>query len=96
MATKIKGGGARKYGRNKKTCEMYRNQQQRERNKAAKLIKHIRLCPWDTCAREALENLPVSFRKGADLPALTDSPATTRAFDGITLTKQKQRFSEAA
>lgn len=78
MTTKIKGGGARKYGRNKVWCANYRNQQQRERNKAKKLARHIRLCPWDEVARAALAKLPQSFQKGLNLPALCKSPAALR------------------
>lgn len=95
MATKIKGGGARKYGRNKITCANYRNQQQRERNKAVKLIRHIHQTPWDKCAREALERLPVAFRKGANLPALSKSPSQIRAERGETLSGQ-QKLQAAA
>lgn len=78
MTTKIKGGGARKYGRNKITCANYRSQQQRERNKAKKLARHIRACPWDAVAREALSKLPQSFQKGHNLPAICKSPAELR------------------
>ena len=95
MATKIKGGGARKYGRNKKTCEMYRNQQQRERNKAAKLARHLRRAPWDKVAREAFTALPISFQKANTVPPHSISPSEQRALDGTTLAEQ-ERMARAA
>lgn len=91
MATKIKGGGARKYDRNRAWCAAYKSRQQRERNKALKLARHIRRYPWDQAARDALSKLPQSFQKGLDLPAIKKSPATLRKEVGITLTKLRQR-----
>ena len=73
MATQIKGGGARKYGRNAAWCKAYRNQQQRERNKALKLARHIRRFPSDDCAWTALKALPLGFQKGHGLHALEAS-----------------------
>jgi hypothetical protein len=64
MAAQIKGGGARKYGRSSAWCQSYRSRQQRERNKALKLARHIRRYPQDDCARTALSALPQGFRKG--------------------------------
>ena len=63
MADKVKGGGARKYDRNKAWCLMYRNQQQRERNKAIKLARHLRKFKDDLCAKTAMLALPVAFQK---------------------------------
>ena len=37
-----RGGGAKKYGRNKVKCEAYRRRDQRERNKLRRLIKHAK------------------------------------------------------
>lgn len=81
----IKGGGARKYSRNKVWCANYKSQQQRERNKALKLARHIRATPWDKVARAALSKLPQAFQKGLNLPPLCLSPSADRAAKGLTL-----------
>lgn len=54
-----KGGGARKYDRNRVWCQAYRNRGQRERNKVRRLLRHFRrygVC--DPCAASCYNNLP--------------------------------------
>jgi hypothetical protein len=46
-----KGGGARKYDRNRVWCEAYRRRGQREKNQAIRLRKHLVRHPMDGCAR---------------------------------------------
>lgn len=89
MATKIKGGGARKYDRNRVWCKAYSAAGRAERSKAIKLVKHLALAPWDSCARSAFERLPVTARKGLTLPPSAKSPTMTRRELGITLTAIK-------
>lgn len=58
MGKKTKsGGGARKYGRNRKWCEAYRSRGQREVNKAAKLERHLKFQPNDRQAKRVLNAL---------------------------------------
>jgi hypothetical protein len=57
MATKIKGGGARKYGRNKLSCDTYKRDGRRELNKALRLKKHLVRFPNDAGAKAALAQL---------------------------------------
>lgn len=47
----------RKYGRNKKWCEVYRMRSQRERNKVRKLARHLKKYPHDATAKKALRSL---------------------------------------
>ena len=49
----IKGGGARKYNRNKASCLAYKNSNRRERNKLLRLKKHLVRHPDDECAKKA-------------------------------------------
>jgi hypothetical protein len=57
MATQKKGGGNKKYGNNKKWCEVYRSLGRRETNKKRKLASHIRRFPEDTQAFNRLRAL---------------------------------------
>lgn len=65
MAKSSSGGGGRKKGRNLKQCLVYKNKQQRERNKAIRLARHLRRHPEDPTALTALAALPVIFAKRA-------------------------------
>jgi len=66
MAKKqIRSGGGRKKGRNLKGCLTYKNRQQRERNKAIKIARHLRRHPEDTTALKAIDLLPLTFAKAA-------------------------------
>jgi len=61
--SKSRGGKkARKVGRNAKWCLAYRNRDQREKNKAARLRKHLITFPDDSCAVHALSNLGTAAR----------------------------------
>ena len=65
MAGKAKQGGKnRKVGRAKKACESYRARQQRERNKAVKIARHLKRHPGDEVSINAFKSLPASFQKG--------------------------------
>jgi hypothetical protein len=65
MAANAKAGGNnRKKGRMLAWCQSYKNRQQRERNKARKLAKHLRREPNDAVSRAVLMALPDGFRKG--------------------------------
>jgi len=88
MATKIKGGGARKYDRNRMWCKAYRDAGRAEKAKAIRLIKHLSRVPWDGCARAAFDRLPVLARGKLTLPPLAKSPAKMRKEQGITLSGQ--------
>lgn len=58
MATK-----SDKKGRNSKFCQAYKLSQRREKNKAVKLLRHIkRYGTTDHCAVHAYNNLPVTIR----------------------------------
>ena len=59
------GGGSRKRGRNSKWCLAYKNSQQREKNKAIRLARHLRRHPEDPTALTALTVLPTIFVKRA-------------------------------
>lgn len=52
-----KKGGMRKRGRMIAWCQAYRNRGQREKNKKAKLLKHITLHPNDHVAKEAINKV---------------------------------------
>lgn len=54
-----KGKKNRKHGRNKESCNLYRQQNRRERNKARRLARHLRHHPTDNTARAALRGLPM-------------------------------------
>lgn len=69
MANRDKGGGARKYDRNRKWCEAYRNRGQREINKARKLYRHLARFPDDVGAAKALAALPDPARRRAAILA---------------------------
>ena len=58
---KRKSGGARKYGRNKASCENYRRLNRREKNKSRKLVKRLLKWPNDEYARKALRKLIREF-----------------------------------
>lgn len=88
MATQIKGGGARKYGRNSAWCKAYRDAMKTEKAKAIRLLKHLALCPWDACARSAFDRLPIQAKGKATLPTATKSPARLRSEAGTTLAKE--------
>lgn len=62
-AKKTKKG--RKHGRNKSACQLYRGRQQRERNKARRLVRHLKKFPADNVAVAALKALPSQFAKQA-------------------------------
>ena len=52
MATKNnKGGGAKKYGRNRAKCQRYRTRGIREKNKTRRRLKHLKRHPNDTMAQ---------------------------------------------
>ena len=57
-----KGGGARKYDRNRAWCLAYRNRGQREINKARRLRKHLARFPDDRTALHCLNNIPAVLR----------------------------------
>ena len=46
--------GGKKIGRNATSCQNYRNRNQRERNKAIRLRKHLKRFENDGCAKAAL------------------------------------------
>ena len=52
-----KGNKNRKYGRNRKWCEMYRLLGRRLSNKIKKLKRHIKRHPEDGCAVKTLRKL---------------------------------------
>ena len=54
---KGKGGGARKYGRAKKWCEMYRKLGMRRKNKIKKIRRHIKKFGDDKRAASALKRV---------------------------------------
>lgn len=78
MAEVRKSGrnGNKTHGRNKVDCARYAAEGRREKNKAAKLIRHLRRTPWDAKARTAFEALPVLAKRGHELPPVADLPAT--------------------
>lgn len=47
MASKQKGGGSKKIGRNKKWCEVYKTSGRRIKNKRKKLARHLKEHPDD-------------------------------------------------
>jgi len=58
VVKKAKGGKKnRKVGRNARWCAGYRARNQRERNKVARLKRHLRCQPADRCAKDALARL---------------------------------------
>lgn len=57
-----KGGGARKYDRNRAWCKAYRLRGQRERNKAKRLIRHIARFPSDRIAVRCFTEIPASLK----------------------------------
>lgn len=87
---------SKKHDRNRKWCERYRLVGQRERNKARKLLRHLKRAPWDDTARKAFEAIASGYRKGLELPARVDGPAEVRAKAGTTLAKSKREPTEAA
>lgn len=52
---KVKGGGARKHGRNKEKCQKYKEANRREKNKIRKWKKLIKNLPPDNSMRRQLE-----------------------------------------
>lgn len=95
MATKIKGGGARKYDRNRVWCKAYAADGRAERSKARRIIKHLSKAPWDGCARAAFEKLSVTAKKGLFLPPLAHSPVWERHMNGTTLAETKRALRAA-
>lgn len=72
----------RKYGRNKAWCEAYRLRRQRERNKIAKLLRHIaRVGATDHTAVHCYNNLPDDLK-----------PADRRRISPV----KRERYREAA
>jgi hypothetical protein len=61
----VRSGGGRKKGRNLKWCQSYRLRQQREKNKAIKLVRHLKKHPEDISANAAIALLPKAFVKRA-------------------------------
>ena len=53
--TRKKGKKTRKYDRNRKWCQSYRNRNQREKNKVKKLRRHLARYPDDKVAAKVLE-----------------------------------------
>lgn len=53
---KQKGGGTKKFGRNKAKCQLYRELKSRK-NKVAKLKKHLAIHVNDACAITAIGKL---------------------------------------
>lgn len=49
-----KGGGARKYGRNKLSCEVYRKSNRVAKNKARRMLRHLKAHPDDAAAAKLL------------------------------------------
>lgn len=49
-----KGGGARKYGRNTLRCESYRKANRVAKNKARRMLRHLKAHPDDASAAKAL------------------------------------------
>lgn len=49
--------GGKKCGRNKIKCDRYRAQNRREKNRARKFAKHLRLHPNDAMAHELKKEL---------------------------------------
>lgn len=55
---KAKGGRKnRKVGRGKLSCERYRRENRRERNKARRLVKHMEHQPNDMCGAAAYKRM---------------------------------------
>lgn len=59
MSQKIKGGGARKYGRNKIDCKIYKDSRRREVNKLRRLKKHIVRHPNDEPIKDIIATLRI-------------------------------------
>lgn len=53
-----KTGKSQKFGRNADWCKAYRSRNQREKNKAKRLIRHLARFPSDPCAVHCYNNLP--------------------------------------
>lgn len=53
--TRKKGKKTRKYDRNRKWCQSYRNRNQREKNKVKKLRRHLVRFPGDKVAAKVVE-----------------------------------------
>lgn len=63
MNTSTRGGKkGRKIGRNKKSCELYRAQHRRERNKIRKIKKYLKRHPNDKQAAKRAEVLAEQIR----------------------------------
>lgn len=60
-----KGGGARKYDRNRNWCKAYRLREQREVNKVKRLVKHLKRYPEDASTRAVLDGLPAHVKRRA-------------------------------
>lgn len=69
-----KGSGTKKYDRNRPWCQSYRNRQQRERNKALRLLRHFRRYGYaNAAAVHCYNNLPLSVRP-KDVLSVTLAP----------------------
>lgn len=58
-----KGGGTRKYERNRTWCKTYALNGQREKNKAIRLRKHLALHASDTQSQLVFDALPTIAKK---------------------------------
>jgi len=56
---------SKKHDRNRPWCVAYRSRGQRERNKAVKLLRHLKRHPGDATAHAVLSALPPLFVKAA-------------------------------
>lgn len=57
---KDKGGGTKKYGRNRAKCQLYRTHRS-IKNKLRKLKRHLNRNPDDFCAIAAIEKARVQY-----------------------------------
>lgn len=55
-----KGGGARKYGRNKKGCEVYAKSHRAKKNQQRRLLRHLKAQPLDRKAQGFLKEMGVA------------------------------------
>lgn len=58
------GKGGRKIGRDAAKCKRYREIMKREKNKARRLLSHLRRHPSDQCALDMLETLVTFLTPG--------------------------------
>lgn len=62
---KEKGGGTKKYDRNRKWCQAYRLRGQREINKARRLLRHLKRYPQDSNTLKVFDALPAPAKRAA-------------------------------